>query len=163
MNYSAKAKAILRHSAAPSQSAPSLGGIAAKGPATNRRSLQRWAVLGLCLVLTAGVTWAVLEFVIWNKLPAELVGKWVVQDGEQDGATFDFFRGGAMVGRINLRGKEGIVNASVRVEAKTLYSTTMNPNTKKEETRQQTIVKLDERSLVLQDERGQLLKMERAD
>ena len=113
--------------------------------------------------MAAGGTWAILEFVIWNKLPAELVGKWVVQGGEQDGATFDFYRSGAMVGRINLRGKEGIVNAGVRVEGKTLFSSTTNPHSGKEETRQQTIVKLDDTSLILRDDRGQLLKMERAD
>ncbi len=132
-------------------------------PAAAAGSGKRRLALGLLAFAVAGTTWAVLELVVWNKLPPELLGKWVVQGGEQDGATFDFFRGGKMVGRINVRGQEGIINARVRVEGKTLYSTTTNPNNRLEETRQQTIVTLNETSLVLQDDRGKLQKMERAD
>ena len=120
----------------------------------------------LLVLLAAGMaagTWAFLEYVVWNKLPAELVGKWVVVGGEQDGATFDFHRNGTLVGRINVHGKEGIINAGVRVEGKSLHATTTNPNTKMAETRTQTIVTLTDAALVLQDDRGQLLKMERAD
>src|SRR5258708_7271342 len=74
------------------------------GAVPEGRSPWRWAVLGLCLFLTAGGTWAVMELVVWNKLPPQLVGKWAVQGGEQDGATFDFFRNGTMVGRLNMGG-----------------------------------------------------------
>ena len=104
-----------------------------------------------------------LEFVVWNKLPPELVGKWVVQGGEQDGATFDFYRSGAMVGRINLRGKEGIINAQAAVDGDVLLITTQNPQTRRDETKKQTIKTLSATQLVLQDDQGNRFRMERAD
>lgn len=125
--------------------------------------LGRRFLLVLLAVGVAAGTWAFFEFVVWNRLPPDLVGKWVVQGGEQDGATFDFFRNGTMVGRINVHGKEGIINAQVRVEGNTLHSTTTNPNTGAAETRTQTIESLTNTALVLQDDRGQRLIMERAE
>jgi hypothetical protein len=125
-------------------------------------NIRRWMLVLLALAV-ATATWGVFEFVVWNNLPRELVGKWVVEGGEQDGATFDFFRKGTMVGRINVRGQEGIINARVRVEGQLLYSTTTNPNTRLEVTRSQKILTLSENALVLQDDQGQLLRMIRAD
>lgn len=122
---------------------------------------MHWAVLGLCLLVAAGSSWAVMEMVVWNTLPGDLVGKWVVQGGDQDGATFDFFRNGTMVGRINMRGQEGIVNARVAVEEDQLLLTTQNPMTRSEETRRQTIRSLSATNLVLQDEHGNRYYMER--
>lgn len=126
-------------------------------------SLARWAVLVCCLIIAAGGSWAFAEFVLWNKIPAELVGKWVVVGGEQDGATFDFYRNGTMVGNVNIQGRHGIVNATVAVEGDKLHTTTRNPNTGRFETRSQTIKTLDRHSLELVDGRGQTLNLSRAD
>jgi hypothetical protein len=68
--------------------------------------LRHWAVPALCLLLSAGGAWAVFEFVVWNRLPAELVGKWVVEGGAQDGATFDFSRSGNLEAHLNNKGME---------------------------------------------------------
>ena len=103
-----------------------------------------------------------MEFVVWNKLPGNLVGKWVVQGGDQDGATFDFFRNGTMVGRINMGGNLHIIDAQVACEGDTLFITTQNPMTKRAETKQQTIKILNAKELVLQDEQRKLFRMERA-
>jgi uncharacterized protein (TIGR03066 family) len=119
-------------------------------------------LLALCLVLAAVGSWALFEFVIWSRIPAALVGTWVVEEGEQEGATFDFSRNGTMTGRINMQGREGIVNARVRVEGDILFSTTKNPSTGQELTRAQRIQELTDQELVLEDERGQVLKMRRA-
>src|SRR5262249_33695666 len=116
----------------------------------------------LCLLFAAAGTWAAFEFVILSKLPRELLGKWVVVGGEQDGADFDFYRNGTMRGRLNVKNREFTIDARVRVEDGILYSTTTNPNTGQAETRKQTIVTLTDRSLVLRDDRGGLLKLERA-
>jgi uncharacterized protein (TIGR03066 family) len=107
-------------------------------------------------------TWATMEFVVWNTLPPLLVGKWVVVGGEQDGATFDFYRNGTMTARINADGKEGIINARVAVEGKTLRITTQDPNTQRDDVRKHAIKTLDESNLTLQDERGMVVRMERA-
>jgi hypothetical protein len=56
-----------------------------------RSSLKRWGVLALALCLAGGSSWAFFEFVVWNKLPSELVGKWDVVEGpkEYKEATFE--------------------------------------------------------------------------
>jgi hypothetical protein len=125
--------------------------------------LAHWSLLGFCLLFATGSTWGVMEFVVGNKLPGELVGKWVVQEGDQEGATFDFFRNGTMVGRVNVQGKLAYVNAAIRVEEKKMYSTTQNPNTGKQDTRVQSIRTLSATQMVLEDEQGRLLKLERAE
>jgi uncharacterized protein (TIGR03066 family) len=125
-------------------------------------SLLHWAVLGLCLLLVGGGTWAFFEFVVWNTLPSQLVGKWVIQGGEQDGATLDFSRSGIMVGRMNHRGTLAIVNARARVEGKTLFITTRNPNTRADETRAQTMKTLTATELVIEDEQGKVFTLRRA-
>jgi uncharacterized protein (TIGR03066 family) len=122
--------------------------------------LRRRVLLVLCFVGAALGSWALFERLMPNKLPAELLGKWVVQGGEQDGATFDFYRNGTMVGRVNVQGREGIINASVRVEDNVLFATTVNPHTKAEDS---TILRLDAAELVLEDDRGQRLRMQRAE
>jgi uncharacterized protein (TIGR03066 family) len=123
---------------------------------------KRWLVLALAVAFSAGGVWAFCEFVVWNRLPSELVGKWVVTDGPQEGATFDFFRNGTMVGKIDVQGREGIIDASVRVEGNKLYSTTTHPQSGRADTRVQTIRTLTATALVVEDDRGQVMKMERA-
>jgi uncharacterized protein (TIGR03066 family) len=135
---------------------------APRPPQTARGSMRLIALVGVFL-LAGGAAWAFAELVVWNRLPADLVGKWVVEGGEQDGATFDFHRNGTMVGRINLNGREGIVQARVEVDGNKLYTTTTNPNSGRDETRTQTIKTLTNRSLVLVDKRGQELTMSRAE
>jgi uncharacterized protein (TIGR03066 family) len=120
-------------------------------------------VLILGLLLAAGGTWAVFEFVIWSKVPSALLGKWVVEGGEQDGANFDFFRDGTMVGRVNLRGSEGIIKARVRVEGDKLILITQNSQTGQTVLRTQRIRTLTRTELVLEDGKGQLTRMSRAD
>jgi uncharacterized protein (TIGR03066 family) len=117
----------------------------------------------LVVAVVAGGTWAASEYWLWSPIPSQLVGKWVVEGGEQDGATFDFFRNGDMVGNINLSGRAGIIKARVRVQDNLLFSTTRNPNTDQDETRTQKIITLTERDLILEDDRGQQLKLHRAD
>jgi hypothetical protein len=118
--------------------------------------------LVLCALLVGAGTWVLFEFVIWNTTPPALVGKWVVTEGPQEGATFDFYRGGTMRGVMNVGGKEGIINARVRVEDKKIFSTTQNPHTRRDDTHALIIRTLTEMNLVVEDEQGNLLKMERA-
>ena len=117
----------------------------------------------LILFLVAGGTWAFFEFVVWNAVPAELVGKWVVTDGPQEGATFDFYRSGKMVGRVNQGGQLAHVYAAIRVEGDKIYSTTLHPKTGQETTIVQTIRTLTAKELVVEDAKGKRLNMERAD
>src|SRR5262245_26466017 len=98
-------------------------------PVTRGSSAWRWLIPIFCVVVVGVGSWAATEHFIFNKVPGQLVGKWVVLGGDQDGATFDFYRSGVMEGRINVGGKEGRISARVHVEGKNLFSTTTNPNT----------------------------------
>jgi uncharacterized protein (TIGR03066 family) len=133
-------------------------------PPARRPLLSRWALILLCLVLAGGGgTWAVTENVIFSRLPLELLGKWVVQGGPQDGATFDFYRNGSMVARLNNNGQEALVKARAAVEGKKLLTTTRNPRSGKDETRTSTIRELTRTSLVLETEQGEVFRMSRAE
>jgi uncharacterized protein (TIGR03066 family) len=125
-------------------------------------SPRRWLVIGLGVLLTAGVTWAVFEYYVWATTPSELVGKWVVTEGPDKGGTVDFYRNGTMVAKVNQQGMEGIIEAKIRVEDNKIYVTTRHQQTGEVGTRVQTIKVLDENRLVLLDERGMSVKMERA-
>ena len=125
---------------------------------------MRGVMIGvLCALVAFGGTWAFFEYVVWNTVPPELVGKWVVTEGKQEGATFDFFRGGTMVGTVNVKGNEAIVNARIRVEDKQIFSTTVNPNTGRNDTRVLAIRRLSPTELVIEDAESGVLKMARAE
>ncbi len=119
--------------------------------------LPRWVVLSLCLLLAFGATWAFFEFVVWNTLPAGLVGNWEVVDGprEYSEATFEFFRNGAMEGRLNQDGNLVLINARVKVKGDKIYSTTRRPSTGEENTQVQIIRSLTPTELVIEDTNGQ--------
>jgi uncharacterized protein (TIGR03066 family) len=131
-----------------------------------RPFLPRWALILLCLALGCGGvlagTWVLAEFPLFSNLPPELLGKWVVHGGPQDGATFDFYRNGSMVARLNNNGREAQVKARVVVEDKKLLTTTQNPHTGQDETRTSVIQELTRGTLVLETEQGEVFRMRRA-
>jgi uncharacterized protein (TIGR03066 family) len=124
--------------------------------------LPRWAVIALCLVLAGGCTLAFCEYFVFSKIPTELVGKWVVIEGPDQGGTVDFYRTGTMVAKVNQGGREGIIDATIRVEENKIYVTTRHQQTGQEGTRVLTIDTINERQLVVVDEHGKFVKMERA-
>jgi uncharacterized protein (TIGR03066 family) len=137
----------------------------AAGPAKSaapRRWLPGWAVALLYVSLAGLATFVVFEYFILSKVPRDLLGKWVVAEGELEGATLEFFRDGTMTLKLSKEGKQFATTASVRTEDKTLYSTTTNPMTGKKETASQTIVSLTDTRCVLEDEKGTVLNLERA-
>lgn len=129
-------------------------------PIVTRRGLLLILIaVGVCLA-----TWALFEFVIWSQLPSRLVGKWSVVSGpaEYEGAVFDFYRNGTMEGRVNLKGDLGIIKAKVRVEGDKIHSTSKHPKTGEEKTQVQIIRSLTDTELVVEDEQGKLMKLQRA-
>ena len=135
-----------------------------KPPARQALASDTWKrhlLLALLALLIASSVVAFFEFVV-PQVPSELIGKWVVVEGPQEGATFDFFRNGTMQGRVNMGGKEGIVDARIRVHGKNLVSATKHPLTGAEDVRTQIIRTLTAKELVLEDQQGKLLKMKPA-
>jgi uncharacterized protein (TIGR03066 family) len=135
---------------------------AAKASAPRGGWLPKWAVAVLCVAHSAAATFAVFEYVILSKVPRAMLGKWVVTEGEMEGATVQFFRDGTMICEMNRNGKPWALKAQVRAEGDTLWSTATNSMTGKADTDMQTIVSLTDTQLVLEDKTGTLLKMERA-
>jgi uncharacterized protein (TIGR03066 family) len=122
----------------------------------------RWLLILLAFGVCAA-TWGFCEFIVWNRLPSELVGKWVVVKGppEYEDAIFDFYRNGTMEARINVKGNVGIIKASVHVEGDKIYATTRQPETGQEKTQVQVIHSLTAAELVVEDEFGKVTYMER--
>jgi uncharacterized protein (TIGR03066 family) len=123
---------------------------------------RRPVLIVLALCVAAG-TWLFLEFVLWNRLPSELVGRWEVVDGprEYKEAVFEFQRHGRMIGHVNDREKVGIIDAAIRLDGKKIFATTRQQKTGKEHTSTQTIVTLTETELVIADETGRTMKLRR--
>jgi hypothetical protein len=119
--------------------------------------------MGLGMLLAGVATWALFEYVIWNSVPSELLGKWIVTEGPDEGGTIDFYRGGTMVAHVNLDGKLGIIEAKVRVDDGKIFATLRNELTGEMGTRVQTIKHLDKWRLVLEDERGNTIRLKRPD
>jgi hypothetical protein len=127
-------------------------------PQRGRAGGPRWVWVALALLLLAGAgTWAVLEFVIWNKVPPELVGTWEVQTGSLAGGTFEFSRDGAL----RMRHLKADVKWRVTVDGKTLQMTTHGAHTKEERTQGGVIQELTPHSLIIELEKGEALKMVR--
>jgi len=131
-------------------------------PPAAQSSKKQLALLAFCLVVACAGTLAIMEYVVWSRLPSALVGKWVVVGGDQDGATFDFYPNGAMEGHINVNGNEHVIKADVAVEEDTLIITTKHPRTGQVDVKTQTIKTLNARELVLQDEKKSVFRMQRA-
>src|SRR5262249_3830769 len=77
--------------------APTGGGD--KPPVPRAHRLAKWAAVLVVVALVAGGAFAVFEFVLPGRIPAELVGRWRVVGGQMDGTVFDFQRNGTMIGR----------------------------------------------------------------
>jgi hypothetical protein len=145
----------------------------AQHPATGRgrTGVWKWALVMLCITLTAGVTYAVLHFFILSRIPHEMVGTWVVIDVKSNsgantdeslkGGTLEFRRDGTMIGKVNMDGNEGTIQAAVAVEGESLRITSVNPQTGKPVTDVQTIRTLTAGQFVIEDRKGTVLVMER--
>lgn len=123
--------------------------------------LPLWVWLAFVVIVTAGGTLAAFELIIWNKVPPELVGTWDVECGPLLGGTFDFSRNGKLQMRFKQQGKEISLTASVAVKGRTLLTTTHEPLTGKEETNKSIIRELTARTLIIELDSGDVLKLGR--
>jgi uncharacterized protein (TIGR03066 family) len=123
--------------------------------------LPKGLLIVFCVLLVAGGSFALFEFVLPGKIPPELAGEWRVVGGELDGMTMEFKRNGSMTGRAVVNGKVNEMEGEAEVSGTTLRTTTMNPMTGKSETGTQTIVTLTKTELVTADAKGTRITMVR--
>ena len=125
-----------------------------------------WALLIVVGAFTALVTYGLLDYVILRKLPAEILGRWVIKKHDTspdlNGSTVEFFRNGSVIMKPP-GGNE--VPCSARVEHDTLLFTMPNFDpTKpyKSITTPHLVLKLSETEIELEDADGSVMILERA-
>jgi hypothetical protein len=122
---------------------------------------SRWTWVVLCLILAGGGTWAVVHFFTWHKLPAGLIGTWEVHEGPMKGGTFQFSGNGTLAIHSSNQGTDYTLKGRVAVQDKILLTTTQNPSSRRDETSKSIIRELTANSLILELEKGAILKMAR--
>ena len=120
-----------------------------------------WILLGLSLALAGVGTLAVLEFTLWNKVPPALVGLWEVQEGPQKDSTYEFFRNGTMEVWRQSKKKDVVHKMQVTVRGRTLVTREVNPLNREESKDESKIRELTANTLILEHEKGDVLKMVR--
>ena len=88
---------------------------ASQAPAKGPR-LPTWVAPILCLIGSTGATVALCEHVLVNKIPPSIQGKWLVVEGELEGATLEFLKNGTMIGTILVDGRETAVEGQIQME-----------------------------------------------
>jgi hypothetical protein len=120
-----------------------------------------WVLVFLILLVAGLGTLAFFEFRVWNKVPPALAGLWEVSEGPRQGDTFEFFRTGTLETILNAKGKYITHRARVALKDKSLWITTPNRHDTGEESHQVIIRELTARSLILEFEKGQVLRLAR--
>jgi uncharacterized protein (TIGR03066 family) len=119
---------------------------------------SRWwrrLLMVVCCFLGAGLlTFLLFEYLIPGKVPSALVGKWLVQGGEQAGVTLEFGRHGAFQATASVGGQVGGFKGRVEVDGEKLHIFSVNPQTGEEEAKTHVIEKLTDTELILRDQRG---------
>jgi hypothetical protein len=134
----------------------------ASGPAgSGMLGLPVWVWLAFVAIVAGAGTLAVFEWVYWKDVPPELVGTWDVEEGPLAGGIFRFSRNGNLEMRLKQKGKEIQLNGQVAVVDKTLRTKTRAPLSGQEETTKSIIRELTARTLILELESGDVLKMGR--
>jgi hypothetical protein len=124
-------------------------------------SSSTWILFGLLLALAGLGTLAVLEFTIWNKIPPALVGLWEIDGGPQKDTTFEFFRNGTLEVHLQEKKRDIAYKTQVHVRDRTLLETKKDPLTREEKTSESRIRELTADTLILETEKGDVLKMVR--
>ena len=124
-------------------------------------SIFQWILISTCLFLAATTAFAAWDY-FHCKLPPEIVGKWVVEEGPQFGGSFEFFRSGSLVIRLKNKEKEFVHRIHVTLEDKALVSDERRPGNFLHPISTYVIQELTPTNLILEFEEGEVLKMTRA-
>jgi uncharacterized protein (TIGR03066 family) len=120
-------------------------------------------LLALAVVLAGVSTLAVYEFFVWTKVPPELVGLWEVEEGPQKRGTFEFSRDGTMEVHFTNNKKHVSHKTRVSVKDRTLSIAARGFLGQENGTSECAIRELTADTLVLELERGDVLKLVRVE
>jgi uncharacterized protein (TIGR03066 family) len=150
--------------AAAAQAADALHDIGASRPPAGSFwfSSRLWLILILCLFGSTGASFVFFKFIV-PKVPPELVGTWQITAGPQQGWTLEVHRDGAAAAVRYERGQKIVTDYRAKVEGKTMWLTTRDEKSGKEDTSTHTIVELNADELVIRDEDQKTYQMKRID
>jgi hypothetical protein len=109
---------------------------------------------------------ALIENVLWPRIPAALVGTWRAADGPQAGVALEFRRNGDFTARVTLGGQGGEVHARAeidRADPKVLRIISTHPQTGQTTIRTHIIRSLTEKELLLEDPTGMVSRLARVE
>ena len=122
---------------------------------------MQWLLLSACALFAAGSGLAAWDY-FRCKLPPEIVGKWVVEEGPQFGGSFEFFRSGSLVIRLKNNNKEFVHRIHVDLIDKALVTNEPRRADFLHPVSSYVIQELTPNTLILEFEEGEVLRMSRA-
>jgi uncharacterized protein (TIGR03066 family) len=152
-----KAKTRNARKGKPSLPAPGTPDQPRNQPKASRRWLV-WLLAGCCLVGAGLATYYLVDYVLWPRIPRELVGKWQVSGGPQNGVILEFQANGAFQATLMEGIKGGVVFARAEVDGHLLHIVSENRETGQQITKTHTIKKLTENELYLEDPTGSVIR-----
>jgi hypothetical protein len=138
-------------------------------PPVPERRPRRWLawLLAPFILVGAGIlTCALIDNVLWPRIPAALVGTWRAQEGPQAGVTLKFQRNGAFEARMAMGETGAVVHAVAETDSgddKVLRIVSTDPQTGQKTTKMHLIKSLTDRELVLQDPTGMVSRLVRVE
>jgi len=131
-------------------------------PERKPRRWFRWLLAAAFLFIAASLTYGLIDYVLFPRIPAELVGTWRVQGGPQNGVILHFDRNGDFEARYALGDKQGGVHARAEIDSsdhKKLRIVSTNSKTGRRMTKIHIIRSLTESEMLLEDPTGTVSRL----
>jgi uncharacterized protein (TIGR03066 family) len=123
--------------------------------------LAAWALPAVFFLGSIGGTIAVCEWFFVGAIPSLLQGKWLVVEGELEGATLEFLKDGTLIGSLPTGGKEASFEGTVHMQGDGFRFRLKASFPDIAVAKDHTILDLTDQQLVIQGGDGEVLKMTR--
>ena len=138
----------------------------ARQPAHSIRTPRRfppWLFASVCILASAGATVVFVEVMFVRNIPAKLVGKWELTQGEMEGALMEFFNDGTMKGSVRKGGEVRSMQWQITMVGDDRFHIAVNDELWGIRfTETQTILELSDRYFTFQDSHGEVTKLTRS-
>ncbi len=127
-----------------------------------KRRFPPWLFAFISILGSAAITVVFFEVMFLNNVPPLLLGKWVITEGEQEGAILEFFKDGTMKGTMQRKGQTGLMQWKVTMNGDDRFRITLSDDESGLiTTEMQTILELSNRYFKFQDSQGKVTKLTR--